>query len=69
MGKRISVGVLAASVIVIIIGFAMSKSVKIAAYPYYSGGLSGWTIVMLLIGVVGIIVGVIGLIRSSKEEE
>ena len=68
MNKLTSVGVLAASIIVIVIGFAMSKSVKIATYPYYSGGLSGWTIVMLIIGVVGIIVGIVGLMRGPKEE-
>jgi hypothetical protein len=68
MNKIVSFAILAASVASIIIGFAMSNSVKTAVYPYYSGGMSVGTLVMLGIGGVGIIVAIIGLIRGSRLE-
>jgi len=68
MKKIVSFAILAASVVIIIIGFAMSNSVKTAVYPYYSGGMSVGTLVMLGIGFVGIIVAIISLVRGSKQE-
>jgi hypothetical protein len=68
MKKIVSFAILAASVVSIIIGFAMSNSVKTTVYPYFSGGMSVGTLVMLGIGGVGIIVAIIGLIRGSKQE-
>ena len=69
MNKIASYAILAASIVIIIIGFAMSNSVKTTVYPYYSGGMSVGTLVMLGIGVVGIIVGIISLVRGSKQEQ
>ena len=68
MNKIISYAILAVSAVIIIIGFSMSTSVKTTVYPYYSGGMNVGTLVMLGIGVVGIIVGIIGLVRGPKQE-
>jgi hypothetical protein len=69
MNKIGSYAILAASSVIIIISFAMSTSVKTTVYPYFSGGMSVGTLVMLGIGVAGIIVAILGLIRGSKQEE
>jgi hypothetical protein len=68
MNKIVSFAILAASIAIIIIGFVMSNSVKTVVYPYFSGGMSVGTLVMLGIGGAGIIVAIIGLIRGTKEE-
>ncbi len=68
MNKIVSFAILAASIVVIVIGFAMSNSVKTTVYPYYSGGMSVGTLVMLGIGIVGIIVAIIGMVRGPKQE-
>jgi hypothetical protein len=69
MNKIVSYTILAVSIVIIIIGFVMSNSVRTTVYPYFSGGLSGGTLAMLGIGVVGIIVAIIGLARGPKQEE
>ena len=68
MNKILSYAILAVSMVIIITGFVMSNSVKTTVYPYFSGGMSVGTLVMLGIGGVGIIVAIIGLARGPKQE-
>jgi uncharacterized membrane protein HdeD (DUF308 family) len=68
MNKFIAIGTLVAGVIVAVVGFAMSKSVTTTVYPYYSGGMTPGTIVLLIVGLLGIIVGIVGFMRGPKEE-
>jgi hypothetical protein len=67
MNKIISIGLLVGGIVAVVAGFGMSSSVKIAKYPYYSGGLSLWTILLLIVGIAAIIIGIVSLIRRAND--
>jgi hypothetical protein len=67
MNKTISLAILTVSIIIFAVGFNMSNSVNTTVYPYFSGGLSIGTLLMLGIGCAGVVVAIIGLIRRTKQ--
>ena len=67
MNKAVSLAILAGGILLMVYGVAASKSFSSDISRFFTGSPTDKAIWMLVGGVVGIIIGLVGLLRGSKE--
>lgn len=67
MNRAVSLAILAGGILLTIFGVAASKSFSSDISRFFTGSPTDKAIWMLVGGVVGIIIGLVGLLRGSKE--
>jgi Co/Zn/Cd efflux system component len=67
MNRAVSLAILAGGILLMIYGVAASESFSSDISRFFTGSPTDKTIWMLVGGVVAIIIGLVGLLRGSKE--